>query len=33
MKFTIKEFIDITRNEYGGYIIKQLEDKINEREL
>ena len=31
--FTIKEFIDITRNEYGGDIIKQLEDKINEREL
>lgn len=31
--FTVKEFIDITRNEYGGDIIKQLEDKINEREL
>lgn len=31
--FTVKEFINITRNEYGGYIIKQLEDKINEREL
>lgn len=31
--FTVKEFINITRNEYGGDIIKQLEDKINEREL
>lgn len=31
--FTVKEFIDITQNEYGGDIIKQLEDEINKREL
>ena len=29
--FTVQEFIDITRNAYGGDIIKQLENTIKER--
>ena len=27
-KFTVQEFINITRNAYGGEIIKELEEKI-----
>lgn len=26
--FTVQEFIDITKNDYGGDVIRQLEDKI-----
>ncbi|MBP3388691.1 MAG: hypothetical protein J6K98_02320, partial [Clostridia bacterium] len=30
--FTVREFIDITKNAYGGEIIRQLEETIRERE-
>ena len=26
--FTVQEFIDITKNDFGGDLIRQLEDKI-----
>ena len=29
--FTVREFIDITKNAYGGDIIRQLEQTINNR--
>ena len=29
--FTVQEFIDITKNEYGGDIIKELEKKVNKK--
>jgi hypothetical protein len=28
--YTVKEFIDITENDFGGEIIKQLKEKIKE---
>ena len=28
--YTVKEFIEITRDDFGGEIIKQLEERINE---
>lgn len=28
-KYTVKEFIDICENDYGGEIIKQLKEKLN----
>ena len=30
--FTVQEFIDITKNAFGGDVIKQLEETIKERE-
>ena len=29
-EYTVKEFVEITKNAYGGQIIKQLEEKIQE---
>lgn len=30
--FTVQEFINITQNDFGGDVIKQLEETIKERE-
>ena len=30
--FTVKEFIDITKDSYGGEVIRQLEAALKERE-
>ena len=30
--FTVQEFIDITKNDFGGDVIKQLEQALKERE-